>query len=219
MAPRIWGRDVPGVRPFDLEVVYDRGYGLRLRAPGGNEFWLGSDGIIPTWSTPGWTKRFALDLVAEIALDADNFYRIASTFGGYIIFPRNRAGQTGWTINQSRGMNSAIADRFDLTLECIRRHYSDPAQSTRSGSVSVTTTTSLPCSETLIRMSDSSYSRTSSSKAAAPSAPLYLVTPRPALGCLPPPLARRCMRSIAGGHHFRHGAQRADPATRLLAGS
>jgi hypothetical protein len=34
--------------------------------------------------------------------------------------------QTGWTINQSRGMNSAIADRFDLTLECIRRNYSDP---------------------------------------------------------------------------------------------
>ena len=51
---------------------------------------------------------------------------MASTIGGYMIFPRNRVGQTGWTINQSRGMNSAIADRFDLTLECIRHHYSDP---------------------------------------------------------------------------------------------
>lgn len=28
-----------------------------------------------------------------------------------------------WTINQERGCNSKIADRFDLTLECIRRHY------------------------------------------------------------------------------------------------
>ncbi len=28
-----------------------------------------------------------------------------------------------WTINQARGCNRRIADRFDLTLECIRRHY------------------------------------------------------------------------------------------------
>ena len=27
------------------------------------------------------------------------------------------------TINGARGFNSRIADRFDLTLECIRRHY------------------------------------------------------------------------------------------------
>jgi hypothetical protein len=121
----LWGRAVPGVGPFELEVIYDRGYGMRLHSADGAEFWLGSDGIIPTWSTPGWTNRFAPDLVTEIAKDAGDFYRVASTIGGYIVFPRNRAGQTGWTINQSRGMRSSIADRFDLTLECIRRHYSD----------------------------------------------------------------------------------------------
>ena len=27
------------------------------------------------------------------------------------------------TINGSRGINHKIKDRFDLTLECIRRHY------------------------------------------------------------------------------------------------
>jgi hypothetical protein len=122
----LWGRAVPSVGRFELEVIYDRGYGLRLRSADGAEFWLGSDGIIPTWSTPGWTSRFAPGLISEIAKDADDFYRIACTIGGYIVFPRNRAGQTGWTINQSRGMYSSIADRFDLTLECIRRHYSDP---------------------------------------------------------------------------------------------
>jgi len=81
----LWGRAVPGVGPFELEVVYDRGYGMRLRAADGNEFWLGSDGMIPTWSTPGWTNRFAPDLVAEIARDADDFYRIASAIGGYMV--------------------------------------------------------------------------------------------------------------------------------------
>lgn len=122
----LWGRAVPGVGPFDLEVIYHRGYGMSLGVPDGAEFWLGSDSIIPTWSAPGWTRRFAADLVAEIARDSNEFYRIASTIGGYILFPRNRAGQTGQTINESRGIRSAIADRFDLTLECIRRHYSEP---------------------------------------------------------------------------------------------
>jgi hypothetical protein len=122
----LWGRAVPGVGPFELEVIYDRGYGMRLHSADDAVFWLGSDGIIPTWSTPGWTDRFAPDLVAEIAKDTGDFYRVASTIGGYIVFPRNRAGQTGWTLNQARGMYPSIADRFDLTLEGIRRHYCDP---------------------------------------------------------------------------------------------
>jgi hypothetical protein len=29
------------------------------------------------------------------------------------------------TINGARGFNTKIADRFDLTMECIRRHYQD----------------------------------------------------------------------------------------------
>jgi hypothetical protein len=40
--------------------------------------------------------------------------------GGMTIFPY-RPGE--WTINRERGCNPKIADRFDLTLECIRRHY------------------------------------------------------------------------------------------------
>ncbi len=123
----LWGRGEAGVARFRLDVIYDRGYGLSLHAEDGSEFWLGSDGMIPTWSSAGWTKRFSADLVAEIDKDADDFYRVASTIGGYIVFPRNRRGQTGWTINQARGMHSAIADRFDLTLECIRRHYTEPS--------------------------------------------------------------------------------------------
>lgn len=52
----LWGRAVPGIGPFDLEVIYHRGYGMRLGVPDGAEFWLGSDSIIPTWSAPGWTE-------------------------------------------------------------------------------------------------------------------------------------------------------------------
>ncbi len=100
---------------------------MSLRTAGGPLFRLASDGVIPTWSSRGWARWFDADLAAEIAKDADDFHRVASTIGGYILFPRNSIGQAGSTINQARGVDRRIADRFDLTLECIRLHYSDPS--------------------------------------------------------------------------------------------
>lgn len=120
----LWSRSVAGVTPFELDVVYDRGYEMQLRAADGSQFRLASDGIIATWSTPGWAHRFEPEVFAEITKDTDDFFRVGSTIGGYILFPRNRTGQTGHTINQARAW--ALGDRFDLTLECIRRHYTDP---------------------------------------------------------------------------------------------
>ena len=49
----------------------------------------------------------------------ENFEHKAYTIGGSIIFPRHRN-----SINQIKGTNRYIADRWDLTLECIRRYYS-----------------------------------------------------------------------------------------------
>ena len=42
----------------------------------------------------------------------------ANTIGGFVLFPRHHS-----SINSMRGCNSKIRDRFDLTLECIRRAY------------------------------------------------------------------------------------------------
>lgn len=123
----LWGRSVPGVPPLELAVVPARGFEMSLRTAGGPLLRLASDGVIPTWSSRGWARWFDADLAVEIAKDADDFYRVASTIGGYILFPRNSIGQAGSTINQARGVDRRIADRFDLTLECIRLHYSDPS--------------------------------------------------------------------------------------------
>ncbi|MGD8150655.1 DUF6994 family protein [Ornithinimicrobium sp. Y1694] len=87
-------RPVEGVRPFAVELTYDYAYGLRLRTQDGTVFRLGSDGIIPTWSTPGYTSRFSPDLAAEIDRDTDDFFRLSSTIGGYVLFLRNGEGQT-----------------------------------------------------------------------------------------------------------------------------
>ena len=42
----------------------------------------------------------------------------AYTIGGEIIFPKHQG-----SINQARGCSKKICDRWDLTLECIRRYY------------------------------------------------------------------------------------------------
>jgi hypothetical protein len=41
-----------------------------------------------------------------------------------MVFPGNQIDRK-WTINQARGCTRSIPDRFDLTLECIRRLYSN----------------------------------------------------------------------------------------------
>ena len=54
--------------------------------------------------------------------EIDSFFSICSTIGAYIIFPAKRINNK-MTINGARGVNHKIQDRFDLTLECIRRFY------------------------------------------------------------------------------------------------
>lgn len=46
------------------------------------------------------------------------YLQISNTIGGFIVFSRHK-----YSINQERGILSKINDRFDLTLECIRRYY------------------------------------------------------------------------------------------------
>ncbi len=48
----------------------------------------------------------------------ENFIHMTYTIGGMIIFPKHNG-----SINQRKGSNPLIRDRWDLTLECIRRYY------------------------------------------------------------------------------------------------
>ena len=50
--------------------------------------------------------------------EQERYERAFYTIGGFIVFPVRPQ-----SLNQSRGTRSSIADRFDLTLECIRQHY------------------------------------------------------------------------------------------------
>ena len=66
-------------------------------------------------------------LINDVKKQINNFENINETYlrksytiGGEIIFPKRT-----WSINRLRGTNAKIKDRFDLTLECIRRFYNN----------------------------------------------------------------------------------------------
>lgn len=54
--------------------------------------------------------------------DLNTTLDLFSTIGGYIIFPSYKIDNKA-TINVIRGLHPRLKDRFDLTLECIRRWY------------------------------------------------------------------------------------------------
>ena len=71
-----------------------------------------------------FTRWKSLRHIIERLPEAENeaFRTVGSTIGGMIVFPANIVDGKQ-TINGARGFTRQIADRMDLTLECIRRHY------------------------------------------------------------------------------------------------
>lgn len=111
----LWSKPLPGGAIFDLEEAGRKGsYYLRHSSELG-EFRLSSDAI--TNRLLGRAKRVIAQIPSE-ELPPHRGY----TIGSALLFPKT-APPGRMTINQARGMDSRIADRFDLTLECIRRHY------------------------------------------------------------------------------------------------
>ena len=113
----LWRRPLPDGRLFELEPV-DRPPLHYLRAVGdGLDLTMSSDLILTSART-----RCSEHYAAMGTETNARFHREGQSIGGRIIFP-NRRIENGHTINQARGMHPRIRDRFDLTLECIRRHY------------------------------------------------------------------------------------------------
>ena len=114
----LWSKPLPGGARFDLDST-TRGEYLHHRSALG-EFFLSSDSVIPTWAWWGGAMRPVIEQLTEAEIES--LTAISSTIGGMVIFPSNRIDGK-LTINGARGLLRKIADRFDLTLECIRRYY------------------------------------------------------------------------------------------------
>ncbi|PCJ28859.1 MAG: hypothetical protein COA97_00545 [Flavobacteriales bacterium] len=112
----LWNKTLPNGTKFELTDKKSGKYLYHNSELG--EFNLGSDAITHSYRN----QKRKQWLVSQISKDVDELFEIGSTIGAYTLFPKNKIDNK-FTINQARGINSLIDDRFDLTLECIRLFY------------------------------------------------------------------------------------------------
>jgi len=113
----LWSKPLPNGAFFELGDSKNGAYLYHKSEL--EEFYLGSDAITHSYKNHKRKKW----LTEQIPNEVNELFDTGSTIGAYIIFPNNRIDGKH-TINQARGINSLIDDRFDLTLECIRLFYS-----------------------------------------------------------------------------------------------
>jgi len=112
----LWSKPLPNGKHLELSDTHKAAYLYHKSELG--EFFLGSDAI--THSYKNHKRKYWL--ITQLQSEVDELFNIGSTIGSYTIFPNNRIDGKH-TINQARGVNRLIDDRFDLTLECIRLFY------------------------------------------------------------------------------------------------
>jgi hypothetical protein len=115
----LWNKPLPSGAVFNLSTNIPGIY-LHHNSELG-EFRLSSDSVMATF-----TRRKSMKpIIEQFSIEEiDWFNTITYTVGGMMIFPSNQVNRK-MTINAARGLLRPIADRFDLTVECIRRHYAD----------------------------------------------------------------------------------------------
>lgn len=111
----LWSRELPNGEHMILEEGSRKDY----LTWDGHAF--GSDSI--THSYRRKNMQHIIDQFRETVPDynqyMEDYMREMYTIGGCIIFPKN--GHDG--MNPKRGTTKQIDDRWDRTMECIRRHY------------------------------------------------------------------------------------------------
>lgn len=112
----LWSKRLPNGETMDLTIGYGSNY-LTWK-----DFRFGSDSI-----TASFRYECYRSVITEVMRSMpcyhsfiENYLRKTYTIGGATIFPKKQGG-----INQTRGCNLFIRDRWDLTLECIRRYYNN----------------------------------------------------------------------------------------------
>lgn len=120
----LWSKAPRGRQPLVLSALKWSDYLKVVSSPDG--WTVGSDNFATTHTNA--LRAFAERLEGF----TDGHLCEFCTIGGYIVFPNRLAQQRPtttnptarrWSVNQARGMERQISDRFDLTLEAIRLFY------------------------------------------------------------------------------------------------
>ncbi|MGN1154431.1 MAG: DUF6994 family protein [Candidatus Gastranaerophilaceae bacterium] len=119
----LWSKRLPNGEILDLQEGRNSNDYLIWK-----DFNFGSDSIINVYLHNTRIKPFIEQIKTKIEKTQnykefrENYLRKSYTIGGCMIFPKVNKEIS---INCQRGINSFIKDRFDLTLECIRRYYNN----------------------------------------------------------------------------------------------
>ncbi len=109
----LWSKALPNGEKLELSIGKGSNY-LTW-----NSFRFGSDSILASFRYIR-NKKLLEEVsksIPEYKLFIEDFIHRTYTIGGSIIFPKKDS------INRARGLNPLVKDRWDLTLECIRRFY------------------------------------------------------------------------------------------------
>jgi hypothetical protein len=117
----LWNKPLPNGQMLQ---VSDRHSGYLLGVARGMSIDLSSDSIINSLSKRLKNNSQTKHIYSECHGVIEQVQQKGSTIGGFLLFPRKQIDGK-LTINAARGFNRKIMDRFDLTLECIRRYYSN----------------------------------------------------------------------------------------------
>lgn len=112
----IWSKQLPNGEFMNLIEGYGKSY-LSWK-----HFRFGSDSIIASFRYEKYRYMIkqVMNTLPNYKEFIEDYTRKSYTIGGSIIFPKMKG-----SINQVRGCNPFIRDRFDLTLECIRKYYNN----------------------------------------------------------------------------------------------
>lgn len=81
---------------------------------------FGSDSITASFRYKNYLYMF--EQIKKAVPDYRKYYEdylaVSDTIAGYVIFPKHQN-----SMNQCRGTRSSVCDRWDITLDCIRRFY------------------------------------------------------------------------------------------------
>lgn len=120
----LWSKPLPNGTGFELEFTGSRPpYYLKWSEDDPRHV-LSSDTVVPSF----YKETQIADVIQELpAEELEAFHTLGYTIGGMMVWPAYRIDNQ-MTINAARGCHPRIKDRFDLTVECIRRYYDDPSK-------------------------------------------------------------------------------------------
>lgn len=114
----VWSKTLPNGKLFTLDKASQNRLYHKSEL---GEFHLSSDMALYGFIRKCHRTKFIVSQISETEIK--EFEKLTlNTLGGTMIWPSIRI-DSKMTINGARGFNRLIADRLDLTIECVRRYY------------------------------------------------------------------------------------------------